>query len=409
MKNIFKRVERPVSFLLLQLCGYLLHSSPFGWWRRRTFAPDKLQKVLINMSRPGMGMGDLIQVTPLIRALCNASPGVQISLLVSGVRCPDIVSLFPAQVEIISMPANFYFYGHRQWLSFVLKHIRSKQFDLIIHQYMEHWLSVSCISIFGGGRWIISYSKHLGRKEILPNNIGTMILRKSPPDEVPFLYNDELADCLQYREPWKTVLKVNGDAEQNAEKILSKFGIDPDDLILGLHPGCTLSHLFRRWPADNFIAAAKQFRDEFKGKIIVFGGPDEEAEALKIQHRLSGTAGLATGHIKEVSALIKRCSVFLTNDSGFMHISQAVGIPAVAIFGPTRPEKFDSLYSNGNFIRLRGNISCEPCLGTQRVKECGSDIPSCITSVSVDQAYAALKSLLINTGFMKRKDVCHSL
>lgn len=410
MKNIFKKVEKPGPFLLFQLYGYLLHSSPFGWWRHRTFAPSKLRKVLINMSRPSIGIGDLIQVTPLIQALSKVSPEVEISMLVSGARCPEIVSLFPAQVELISMPANFYFYGHRQWLSFVWKHLRLKRFDLIIHQYMEHWLSVFYVSIFSGSRWIISYSNHLGRTEILPNNIGTIILRKSPPDEIPFLYNDELAECLQYSGSWKTSLKVDGDINQNAEKILSKFGINPNELILGIHPGCTLSHLFRRWPADNFIATAKQFCDEFNGKVIVFGGPDEEAEVLRIRRQLHDVnAGIATGHIKEVSALIKCCSIFLTNDSGFMHISQAVGVPTVAIYGPTKPEKFDNLYTNSHFVRLRGNIPCEPCLGTKRVKECGSNVPKCITTVTVEQAYAVLKGLLINAGFMKGENVCYPL
>ncbi len=410
MKNIFKKVEKPGLFLLFQLYGYLLHSSTFGWWRHRTFAPSKLQKVLINMSRPSIGMGDLIQATPLIQALCKVSPEVQISMLVSGARCPEIVSLFPAQVEIIPMPANFYFYGHRQWLSFVWKRLRPKHFDLIIHQYMEHWLSVSYVSIFSKSRWVISYANHVGREAVIPNKIGTFLLRKSPPDELPFVYNEELAECFQYSGSWKTSLKVEGNTLRNSEKMLSNFGITYNDLILGIHPGCTLSHLFRRWPADNFIATAKQFCDEFNGKIIVFGGPDEEAEVLKIQCQLHEVnAGIATGHIKEVSALIKRCSIFLTNDSGFMHISQAVGVPTVAIYGPTKPEKFDNLYANGNFIRLRGNVSCEPCLGSKRAKECGNNVPKCITGVTVEQAYAALKSLLINAGFVKRENVCYPL
>ena len=410
MKNIFRKIEKPASFLLLQLCGYLLHSSPFGWWRRRTFVPGKLQKVLINMSRPGMGMGDLIQITPLVQALCKVSPEIQISLLVSGARCPEITSLFPAQVEIITMPVNFYFYGHRQWLSFVLKHIRSKQFDLIIHQYLEYWLSVSYVSIFSKSRWIISYANHVGRKAVIPNKIGTFLLRKSPPDELPFFYNEELAECLQYSGSWKTSLKVEGNTLRNSEKILSNFGINSNDLILGIHPGCTSSHLFRRWPADNFIATARQFCEGFNAKVIVFGGPDEEAEVLKIQLQLHDVnAGIAAGHIEEVAALIKRCSIFLTNDSGFMHISQAVGVPTVAIYGPTKPEKFDNLYTNSHFVRLRGNIPCEPCLGTKRAKECGSNVPKCITAVTVEQAYAALKGLLINAGFMKGENVCHPL
>lgn len=388
-----KKLEKSRLSLLLQLCGYLLYSSPFA--RRRAFDPGKVQKVLINLSRPSIGMGDLIQVTPLVEALYSISPNVQIFLLISGAQYSDIVSLFPVKVKIIRMPADYYFYGHRQWLSFVLKCIRPEQFDLVIHQYLEHWLSVSCISLFSGSRRTISYSSHLGREEPLPNNMGTTVLRKSPQDEVPFLYNEELAECLQYGGPWKTSLIVDQDAQRDAEKVLSHFGINSNDMILGIHPGCSMSQSFRRWPADKFVETAKRFCKEFNGKVLVFGGPEEEAEMPDIKRRLKDKVHFITGcDIKRVSSLIKRCSIFLTNDSGLMHISLAAGVPTVAVYGPTRPEKFDGLYNDEKFVRLRGNVSCPPCLGTRQVKRCGSDVPDCIMAVPVDEVYDTLKNLI---------------
>ena len=410
MRSIFEKLKRDRSFLFFRFCGFVLYSSPLGWWHRRTFAPSKLKRVLINMARPGMGMGDQVQVTSLVTALHNVSPEVQIFILISGARCPDIVSLFPVNVEIIQMPTYFYFYGHRKWLFYVWKHLRPKRFDLVINQYMECWLSVFYVSIFSRSRWVISYASHLGRKEILPNNIGTMILRERPQDEFPFLYNKELAKYLQYHGMWRTSLKIDRNTLKDAEKTLTKLGINSNDLILGIHPGCTSSHLFRRWPVDNFIATAKRFVSEYKGKVLVFGGPDEELEVFNIQRQISDVqVGAITGHIKEVTALINRCDIFLSNDSGFMHISQAVKVPTVAIYGPTNPEKFDTLYTYNYFIRLRGDVSCKPCLGTTRVKECGNNTPICITAVSSEQAYNALKKLLIESTFGRRENVCYSV
>jgi heptosyltransferase-2 len=85
-------------------------------------------------------------------------------------------------------------------------------------------------------------------------------------------------------------------------------------------------------------------------------------------------------------ALISRCRLFVTNDSGLMHVAAALGIPVIAIFGSTDPERTGPL---GEVCRVvRKSIPCAPCLKP----ECPED-RRCMGLISVDEVYEEVKSI----------------
>jgi heptosyltransferase-2 len=95
-------------------------------------------------------------------------------------------------------------------------------------------------------------------------------------------------------------------------------------------------------------------------------------------------AGLTT--VMELAALIERCRVFVTNDTGPMHLACAVSVPVAAIIGPTDPEATGPL---GTAAIIRKDVACAPCLR----RECPTD-HQCMTLIGVEEVYQAVRGML---------------
>ena len=96
--------------------------------------------------------------------------------------------------------------------------------------------------------------------------------------------------------------------------------------------------------------------------------------------------------VDEAIALVARCDLFITNDSGLMHVAGALGVPTVAIFGSTNPQ---TTYPLGErTVILRRPVDCSPCLK----KECPTDF-KCMDLVTVDEVYDESVRLLAEAGY----------
>ncbi|HIJ81045.1 MAG TPA: lipopolysaccharide heptosyltransferase II [Desulfuromonadales bacterium] len=183
-------------------------------------------------------------------------------------------------------------------------------------------------------------------------------------------------------------LFVTAEEECAADALLARHGMSPDDFILGINPGATYGSA-KRWYPDRFAEVARRLAEEWSAKIVIFGGPGETAIAADIDARLGGSALNLAGKtgVRELMALIRRCSFFVTNDSGPMHIAAAFDVPLTAIFGST-DHAGTSPYSKKSIV-VRAAVDCSPC----KLRECPTD-HRCMTSVSVDDVTAASIELL---------------
>ncbi|MDQ7779264.1 MAG: lipopolysaccharide heptosyltransferase II [Planctomycetota bacterium] len=152
--------------------------------------------------------------------------------------------------------------------------------------------------------------------------------------------------------------------------------------LWGLNPGAAYGGA-KRWPADRFAGLAAELVSASGGSVVVFGGGSERDTARQVVSRLPagrfvdlcGRTSLA-----ELVAAIADCDVFITNDSGPMHVAQAVGTPLVAIFGPT--DLATTGPSGGKFkiVRKEGSCPQSPCLR----RACPTD-HRCMTAIAVEE------------------------
>lgn len=160
--------------------------------------------------------------------------------------------------------------------------------------------------------------------------------------------------------------------------------------MLGINPGATYGSA-KRWYPEKFAEVARAYSDRYE--IILFGGPNEVGMANDIESRLKGVnvtnlAGKTS--IQELCSFIGGLSLFITNDSGPMHVAAAYQVPTVAIFGPTRHLE-TSQWNNEKSIIVRHEMKCAPCMK----RECPLGHHECMKSIEAEEVIEAIKNLKV--------------
>ena len=164
-----------------------------------------------------------------------------------------------------------------------------------------------------------------------------------------------------------------------------------DKPTLGINAGATYGSA-KRWYPQRFAEVAKEFSDTYD--IIIFGGPNEIEMAQDIQNTLesfniSNYINLAgKTSIKELCSHIAGCSLFVTNDSGPMHIAAAYQVPTISIFGPTK-YKETSQWQNENSKMIRHEMDCSPCMK----RECPLGHHECMKNITASEVIEAIQTL----------------
>ena len=195
--------------------------------------------------------------------------------------------------------------------------------------------------------------------------------------------------ALQYAE----LAMINVDEYKDDISTL-KLYIKPKEFskpTLGINAGATYGSA-KRWYPERFAEVASEFSDKFD--IIIFGGPNEVEMANEIEQNLKARhvgnyinlAGKT--NIEELCSNIGGCSLFITNDSGPMHVAAAYQVPTVAIFGPTR-HKETSQWMNKKSKIVRHDMDCSPCMK----RECPLKHHKCMTSITALEVIEAVKEL----------------
>jgi len=314
-------------------------------------------------------MGDLLFALPLIRQLKKNLPQSRIYVLTFKKNKAILID----EVEIEKIIG----FGEAAGLNFlrrlkVIRQLRRLKFDLSICTYPSGL-----------------------RSAIIPFLIGAKLRCAHEYTYLkswPFLFN------LKIKVPWlKHIVELNLDiisrlglsgqknnidlsltiSEKDKQKVYDlsvQHKILSNDFLIGFHPATSLSRLGKCWPLSNFMQLAKKLIDDYKAKILLFGAKEEvkvvEPFTLMSQAAVIDFTGLLT--IKQTYALIKRCHLFISNDSALAHLAAAAGVPTVALFGPTDPRLY-SPFGERNLI-IRQQLPCSPCAyGVCGYIECVAD------------------------------------
>ncbi|MDR0354926.1 MAG: lipopolysaccharide heptosyltransferase II [Deltaproteobacteria bacterium] len=172
---------------------------------------------------------------------------------------------------------------------------------------------------------------------------------------------------------------------------LTERHVLPEGLRLAVAPGAAFGGA-KRWPEEEFAAAATLILADRLGGVVILGGPSEISSAAKLESLLSPsvpTLNLAgQTSLKEAIAVLGRCHLTLANDSGLMHLSAALNVPVAAVFGPTNPVRTAPL--GRRCAILRKPCGCSPC----RHRECPKPQRLCFKDLSPEMVKREADRLL---------------
>jgi lipopolysaccharide heptosyltransferase II len=199
-----------------------------------------------------------------------------------------------------------------------------------------------------------------------------------------------LLDGLGIPRPVPAALKLAVTEEEREAMAtrLASLGVARDEPIVAINPGATYGSA-KRWYPDRFAAVADTLSEEWRAAVVLVGSPAEAPLAGEIEASMRSPAVNLAGKtaVRELMALLSLSSFLVTNDSGPMHIGAALGVPLVAIFGPTDWRRTSPWSSRAKIVRV--GIDCSPC----RLRVCDRG-HECMLGVTPGMVVDAARDLL---------------
>jgi heptosyltransferase-2 len=342
------------------------------------------------------GIGDALMFSPSLKLLRTSYPSAKIDMLVMFKGAKDVYQNNPNLSNLIHF--DFLKEGIANSLKFVLG--LRKKYDISINVYPSNRKEYNIISFLIGSN--VRIAVRYKRKNFL--NLGWLNNYSIEEDDT----SHNVVTNVRMIEPLINKLTsdippmeifISKEDEQFAKQYLKSLDITDDDFVIGLHPGCATlkNHIKRRWEPEKFIELSKKLISDFEAKIFVFGGPEEKELKDKIIQGISSSNAnsVETGTLLQSAAIMKRCNLFVTNDSALMHVASALQLNVAAIIGPTNTYYIHPWKTNYKIISL--NLECSPCFFySPKPLSCSRDDVKfkCIKELSVDFALSSITDFI---------------
>lgn len=342
------------------------------------------------------GIGDALMFTPALELLRKDIPETEIDALVMYHGAKEIYRSNAHLNKVIHF--NFLEEGAIKSIKFLLQ--LRKKYDASICVYPSNRKEYNIISFLIGAR----------------NRAGVVYLRKDKSNfgflnNIKVLENDnvhnvqtniKLCEALigkKSNEEPPLEFPIYEQEKKSAENYLKEISIGETDLVIGFHPGCATlkNHIKRRWEPEKFAELGKKLIDYHSARILIFGGPEEKDLKEKIYYMVGSDKlnVVDAENLTQSTAIMKRCNVFVTNDSSQMHIAAALGLKIVAIVGPTNRNYIYPWKTEHQIVSL--NLDCAPCFFYSPTPlTCSrTDIKfKCIKELTVDMVYSSILKYL---------------
>ena len=324
-------------------------------------------------------VGDAIMSLPAVSSVCGRVPEAEVVILAK----PWVGDLFrehPGVRGVIDYRSPG---GHEGvWGRWRLsRELKQGRFDLALH--LPNSLESVLISFFAGIPRRVGYNTD-GRGILLTHRVPVNGGIKKE-HQVEYYLHLIRALGMETAEKIPT-LHISQESKEKAEGILKSIsgGSGP---FVGISPGAQYGSA-KEWFPERFGELALRICGEIGTRLLILGSAGDRAAASRIGE-IAGSAvidlcGKTT--LAQALALISRCRVFVTNDSGLMHAASALEVPLVAIFGSTDPGRTGPLSRNSRVVIK--SLSCAPCLKTQ----CPTK-RECMEAISVEEVFREVKEL----------------
>lgn len=335
------------------------------------------KKIIVRMPN---WIGDLVMATPILTDLRKAFPEAEITAMcrspLEELLCED-----PEIDELFSFSKNNKF-GRRSEKRNIIEKLRRGNYDLGI--LLTHSLSSAWWFWQGHVKNRLGYDGR-GRRLLLTQPVP--MPENSDKQHLVITYKTLLEPLGIPLSSTAPRLFIKEKEVEEARLLLQQYGIPKGATLVGINPGAAYGSA-KCWLPERFSAVTHRLLEDQNLYVLYFG---DQASASLVKEickgmpkRVVNLSGLTS--VRELVSLISLCDVLLTNDSGPMHIADALGTPVVALFGSTN-ELVTGPYRNGKVIHK--HVSCSPCF--QRT--CPIDF-RCMKQIEADEVCAEILQIL---------------
>ena len=309
-------------------------------------------------------IGDVVRTLPALSTLRREYPSAHIAWAVED-KASGILEGHPLLVEIIVFERKKIVAAFKNPLQFhrglsmvtrFFRRMRGGEFDLVFD--FHGILKSGVIAAMSGSTKRIGFDKefikefnHLFTNEkVRPSDPMLPRVERNLELVRPFVLLENITD--------KPLLGISERHRQKASAFVEeKFG--DSHPVVAIHPGT--SRKLKMWFPQQFADLCDMLADSIAANVMITWGPGEreEAETVRSLAKSNPEVGMQTDSLLELAALLERCDLIVTVDSGPMHIGSAVGTPVVAIFGPTDIRVNAPYWPPVEVVAA--DIDCRPC------------------------------------------------
>jgi len=306
-------------------------------------------------------MGDFLLATPVLRALRRKFPSARLGVLVRDEFAGILVNNpFVDEILVLQKTLN-------QWDPAKLLKLFSglyRKWDLaVVLNTVSHSLSSDILAGLSGSRIIVGSAAR--RFEGCSRNFFYNL--EAPEHAGPRHQTDRNLDIVRYigadTEDRSELMRLDESESRAAARQYPLLRSDPARPVVAMHIGA--GKLKNRWPAERFAGLARQLRDREGARIVLCWGPRESDLAAEFSRNVDfDVMKVAPGGLRRLAAFLTMCDLLICNDTGIMHLAASVGVPLVAVFGPTDPVEWKPV--GDSFAAVRG---ADETVGSVTVEE----------------------------------------
>lgn len=329
-------------------------------------------------------LGDVLFSTAVIRNLRRNYPDSFLACAVPG-RCYQILKGNPYLDEIIIFDEKERHRGLMSKLKFI-SFLKGKQFDSVFLLHRSASRAFIC--------WMAGIPERVG---YYTRKRGFLLTKKIPAPRIDALHRiDYYLNLIEKAglavEDRYTDFTVSEEDKTFADDFLKKSRA-ADAFLAGINPGG--NWMPKRWPKEHWAKLADHLAEKYRAKVVITGSAQDLPLAREIARMMKQEPVIACGalSLKQFGALAKRLDLFITADSGPMHIANAVGAKhIIALFGPTSPE-LTGPYPSKNVVVISRPAGCAvPCY----VVNCKDN--RCMKAITPEEVIEQIKLLKVTHG-----------
>jgi lipopolysaccharide heptosyltransferase II len=325
-------------------------------------------------------VGDVLFSTAAIRNIRRNFPKSFIACIVPS-RCYQVLKGNPHLDEVIIYDEKDRHSAFLEKLKFI-QMLKAKQFDTVFLLHRSFSRALLC-RLSGIPCRIGYYTKKRGfllEQKIIPPDRDKM-------HRIDYYLNIIEKAGLKVEDRFTDFFTSDEDDKAVAE-FLRDNAVAEGDFLVGLNPGGNWPA--KRWPKEYWVDLADKLISHLRAKVIITGSTQDAALAREIEQLMKEKPILATGvfNLKQLGALCKKLGLFISADSGPLHIANAVGgKKIIALFGPTSAQ-VTGPYPLKNVFVIQKAIGCKiPCY----VKNCPDN--RCMKAITPDEVIAEIKKI----------------